>query len=56
MFDYINMFCMVGLVGYFIGVLFLDLIIFELFYFLLLLIMVNYYLVKCLIGEDIIKE
>ncbi|MEC7825624.1 MAG: O-antigen ligase family protein [Pseudomonadota bacterium] len=55
-FDYINMSCMAGLVGYFTGALFLDLIIFEPFYFLLLLITANYYLAKRSTGEDIIKE
>ena len=45
-FSYINFSCMSGLCGYFTGAFFLDLIIFEPFYFLLVLISANYYLVK----------
>lgn len=45
-FDYINLSCMGGLVGFFVGAFFLDLIIFEPFYFLLVLITANYYMVK----------
>ena len=35
-----------GLVGFFVGAFFLDLIIFEPFYFILILITANYYMVK----------
>lgn len=44
--SFINLSCMGGLVGYFVGAFFLDLIIFEPFYSLLLLITANYYLVR----------
>lgn len=45
-FGYVNLACAGGLVGYFVGAIFLDLIIFEPFYFLLVLITSNYYIVK----------
>jgi len=45
-FDYINLSCMGGLIGFFFGAIFLDLIIFEPFYFLLVLISANYHLAK----------
>lgn len=51
-FDYINMSCMGGLVGFFVGAFFLDLIIFEPFYFLLILITANYYLVKNAVEKN----
>ena len=51
-FDYINLSCMGGLVGYFVGAFFLDLIIFEPFYFLLILITANYYLVKNAVEKN----
>lgn len=47
---YINLSCAAGLIGYFVGALFLDLIIFEPFYFLLVLITANYYLAKQRFG------
>ena len=43
---YINNACMCGLFGFFIGAIFLDLIIFEPFYFIVLLLSVNYFLMK----------
>jgi O-antigen ligase len=43
---YINLACAGGLVGYFVGAIFLDLIVFEPFYFLLVLMSVNYCMVK----------
>lgn len=43
---YINNVCMCGLFGFFIGVIFFDFIIFELFYFIVLLLSVNYFLMK----------
>lgn len=56
-FDYINLSCMGGLIGYFTGALFLDLIIFEPFYFLLILISANYYLAKYSTDSDsIVKQ
>lgn len=54
-FDFVNMSCMAGLVGFFVGALFLDLIIFEPFYFLMILITANYYLVKHSTGKDIVN-
>lgn len=45
-FGYINLASAGGLVGYFVGAIFLDLIIFEPFYFLLILITANYQIVK----------
>ncbi|TPV62111.1 polymerase [Aestuariibacter sp. GS-14] len=55
-FDYINLSCMSGLVGYFVGAFFLDLIIFEPFYFLLLLISANYVLAKNSKNRDAILQ
>lgn len=43
---YINNACMCGLLGFFVGAIFLDLIIFEPFYFIVLLLSVNYFLIK----------
>ncbi|NDW21608.1 O-antigen ligase family protein [Alteromonas hispanica] len=43
---YINLACAGGLVGYFVGAVFLDLIVFEPFYFLLVLMSTNYCMVK----------
>jgi len=37
---------MCGLLGFFVGAIFLDLIIFEPFYFIVLLLSVNYFLIK----------
>lgn len=44
--NYINLSCMGALVGYFVGAVFLDLIIFEPFYFILILITANYWMVR----------
>lgn len=44
--NYINMSSMGGLIGFFVGAIFLDLVIFEPFYFLLVLISSNYWMVK----------
>ncbi|MBO7922661.1 O-antigen ligase family protein [Alteromonas sp. K632G] len=43
---YINNASMCGLMGFYVGAIFLDLIIFEPFYFIILLISVNYFQVK----------
>lgn len=54
--NYINLSCMAGLVGYFTGAVFLDLIIFEPFYFLLVLITANYYLAKNSIKPEVTEK
>jgi len=43
---FVNLAAMGGLIAYFVGAIFLDLIIFEPFYFLLMLISANYYMVR----------
>ena len=55
-FDYINLSCMSGLVGYFVGAFFLDLIIFEPFYFLLILMSANYVLMKNSTNTDALLQ
>ncbi len=45
-FGYINRACGGSLIGFFVGAIFLDLIIFEPFYFILVLISANYFLVQ----------
>lgn len=53
---YINLACGAGLIGYFVGAFFLDLIIFEPFYFLMVLMTANYHLVKQKDIEVISKD
>lgn len=44
--EFVNYSCMGSLIAFFVGAIFLDLILFEPFYFLLVLMTCNYYLVK----------
>jgi|GEM_PF-713278 len=56
-FEFVNKSSFVSLVGFFVGALFLDLIIFEPFYFLLLVIIVNNFLLKEKIAEkSVVRE
>lgn len=50
-FEYLNKACACALVGFFVGALFLDLIIFEPFYFVMLLMVANHYNLAKEIGE-----
>lgn len=54
--SYVNKASICSLVGFFVGALFLDLIIFEPFYFLLLVIVINNFLLKQKVAEKTAAE
>jgi hypothetical protein len=54
--SYVNKASICSLIGFFIGALFLDLIIFEPFYFLLLIIVLNHFLLKQKIAASAVVE